>query len=158
MPVTPTLVLCDDLVAALVAAWNPVAPDGAEREYFKRVGDPGNAEAKLTGRQAYVFPTRYAFEPQQQGEDGITHEVSVLVVERYTDAGDPPKEWTDERVDFVYQQIVQGFNYSRTRPSWNRKLVRHSADVEVCDVQKLATGGKLFYSLVNLVFEETTDA
>jgi hypothetical protein len=36
--------------------------------------------------------------------------------------------------------------------------VRRGASAQVCDVAKLSTAGKLFYSLVNLVFEETTDA
>ena len=158
-PTTPTLTLCDQLVTALVAAWSPASPDGAERAYFVRIGDGEDAFTKLTGRRVVIFPTKYGFQAADRGENEYQHEVSVLTVERYPDAGDPPTEWTDERVDFVHTRIVDGFDYSHDGPpSWNRKLVTLSADVQVTNVEKLVTGGKLFYSLVDLVFLELRDA
>ncbi len=160
MPDTPTLILCDDLIAALLLAWTDKgADDGAERCYFKRIGDIDRPETKLVGRKVFLFPTHYDNGPTTRGEDEFIHNVSALVVERYTDdAGDPPTDWTDDRVDFVYNQIVQGFDFGRESPSWNRKLTTLSANVMVCDVEKLTSGGKLFYSLTELVFSEIRDA
>ena len=155
-PTTPTLTLCDQLAAALAAAWGPVAPDGVERCYFKRIPDEG--AARLLGRQVYLFPTDYDNGPADRGEDEYTHRVTALVVERYPDAGDPPTEWTDERVDFVFESIVQGLDFSHDGPpSWNPKLLTLSADVRVCDVERLTTQ-KLFHSSVELVFLEIRDA
>lgn len=159
MATTPTLVLCDNLVAALQAAWTEGAYDAVERVYFKRIADVEDPTLKLVGRKVYVMPTGYDNGPVTRGEDEFTHNVSVLVVERYTDAGDPATAWIDTRVDFVYDHIVQGFDYSHDGPaSFNKKLVTLSAAVQVCDVEKLVSGGKMFYSLTELVFSEIRDA
>ena len=160
MASTPTLTLCDDLVTALLGAWTDMgASDGVTRCYFKRIGDSDRPETKLAGRQVYVFPTDYDNGPATRGEDEFIHSVSVLVVERYADAGDPPTAWIDTRVDFVYEQIVQGLDFSHDGPaSWNKKLTTLSADVTVCDVEKLTGGGKLFYSMTELAFSEIRDA
>lgn len=157
-PTTPTLTLCDQLVAALVAAWEPVSPSGVERVYFKRIADAEDPNLKLVGRKVYVFPTHYDNGPEVRGRDEYLHDVSVLVVERYPDAGDPPTEWTDERVDFVYEYVVEGFDYSRDRASFNAHLVTLSANVMVCDIEKLTSGGKLFYSLTEIQFSESREA
>lgn len=159
MPTTPTLTLCDALVTALQAAWTEGANDAAERVYFKRIGDADRPETKLVGRKVYVFPTGYDSGASARGEDDYLHRVSVLVVERYEDAaGDPPTSWIDTRVDWVFTYIVQGFDYSHDGPpSWNKKLVTLGAQVQVCDVEKLL-GGRLFYSLVEIEFQETIDA
>lgn len=159
MPTTPTLTLCDDLVSALNTAWAPAGNDGVERHYFKRFSDGEDTALKLLGRRVVIFPTGYDNAPAHRGEDDYEHRVSVLTVERYTDAaGDPPKAWIDERVDFVFTHVVQGFDFGREPPTWNKKLLTVSADVQVCDVEKLVGGGKLFYSLVDLVFSELRDA
>jgi hypothetical protein len=158
-PTTPTLLLCDALVAALVADWQPAAPDGAERAYFKRIADADGGDLKLDGRRVVVYPTDYGNDPASRGEDEFTHTVTVQVFERYPDAGDPPTEWIDERVDFVYEKIVNGFDYSHNGPpTWNGKLLTRSADVTVCQVGKLLGAGSLFVSDVSLVFSEIVDA
>jgi hypothetical protein len=159
-PTTPTLTLCNDLVAALLAAWTGRGVnDGAERCYFKRIGDADRPETKLLGRKVFIFPNAYDNGPADRGEDEFLHRVSALIVERYEDAaGDPPTEWTDARVDFVYEQIVEGFDYSHDGPpSWNKKLVTLGASVQMCDVEKLATT-RLFYSLVEFEFSEIRTA
>lgn len=157
MPTTPTLELCDDLVAHLLAGWADRGPkDGAERRYFARISDEG--AARIEGRRVFVFPTKYDNGPENRGEDLFVHEIAVLVAERYTDAGDPPTEWIDERVDWVYEHVVQGLDFARETPAWNGGLSTTSADTQVADIEKLTTGGKLFYSLVQLVFAEVRDA
>ena len=160
MASTPTITLCDGLVTALLAAWTEGLNDGVTRCYFKRIGDIDRPETRLVGRQVFIFPTDYDNGPVTRREDEFIHNVSVLVVERYTDAaGDPPTAWIDTRVDFVYDQIVQGFDFSHDGPaSWNKKLTTLSANVTVCDVEKLTGGGKLFYSMTELVFSEIRDA
>lgn len=159
-PTTPTLLLCDRLVAELLEAWTDKgADDGAERRYFVRIADVTDPQFKLTGRKVYVFPTGYDSGAVTRGEDEYLHTVGVLVVERYPDAGDPPTEWTDERVDFVFEKVVQGFDWSHDGPpSWNRFLVTLSANVQVCDLEKLTSGGKLFYSLTEIQFSEVRSA
>lgn len=159
MPVvTPTLLLCDDLVSALQNDWAPTGNDGVERHYFKRFGDGDDTALKLQGRRVVIFPTGYENSPADRGEDDYTHRVSVLTVERYTDAGDPTRDWIDERVDFVFTRVVQGFNWGSAPPDWNKKLLTVSAEVQLCDVEKLVGGGKLFFALVDLVFSELRDA
>lgn len=159
MPTTPTLTLCDDLVSALTTSWAPTGSDGVERAYFKRIGNGEDETTELAGRKVYIFPTSYDNGPADRGEDEFTHNISVLIVERYTDADDPTRAWVDTRVDFVYEEIVEGFDFSHDGPpSWNRKLLTLSAAVTVCDISKLTTGGKLFYSLVEIVFSEIRNA
>lgn len=158
-PTTPTLLLCDALVSALQTAWGPTGNDGVERHYFKRVGDAEGAEFKLLGRRVVIYPTHDSNDPASRGEDEWTHNVTVDVFERYTDAGDPTVEWIDRRVDFVTTQIVDGFDFSHTGPpSWNKKLLTLSYDRLLCDPAKLVGSNKLFFSRVELVFSEIRDA
>lgn len=158
MPLTPTLVLCDQLVAALEAAWAPVAPSGAERAYFKRIGDASSKEDKLAGRRVVIYPTDYDTAPATRGADDFTHNVTVQVFERYEDGGDPSREWIDERVDFVYGAIFEGFDFTRQPPEWNPMLTTVSRAVSVLDVSRLLGAGNLFVSVVEFVFLETRDA
>lgn len=154
-PTTPTIVLCDGLVSALEAAWSPVAPSGVERAYFVRLGDGEDGSTRLDGRRVVVFPTRYGLQAETRGEDGYTHEVTVLAAERYPDAGDPTRDWLDERVDWVHEQVVKGFDFGRDGPpAWNPMLYTLSADVQVLDLEKLLGGGKLFYAVVEFQFLE----
>jgi hypothetical protein len=155
-PTTPTLLLCDDLVEHLRTQWGCSDPDGVRRAYFEPFGDAEDELSRVYGRQVVVFPTGYGTAYATRGADRYTHLVSVLTVERYEDGGGrPPDEWTDERVDWVHEFVVQGLDFNRDGPpSFNRQLGTLSADVQVCDVEKLVTGGRLFYALAVLEFEE----
>ncbi len=135
----------------------PAAPDGVERHYFKRFSDSEDERNKLVGRQVVIFPTTYTYTGFTRGEDQYRHEVSVLTIERYDGAGDPPRDWIDARVDFTYTYIVQGFDYT-VGPTWAPRLLTDSAEIQVCDIEKLTSGGRLFYSLVSIVFLELVDA
>jgi hypothetical protein len=155
-PTTPTLALCADLADAVHTAWNPVAPSAVDWDFFRRYGDGEDRLTKLEGRQVVFFPTEdYDWQNENRGRDLYTHRISCLVVERYLDPGDPPRDWTAERVDFVHTRIVKGLRFTRSgSPSWNPLLVTLGGSVQICDLEKLVTGGKLFYSLVALEFEE----
>lgn len=161
-PTTPTVVLCEQLAAAVLAAWQassspPGASDGVDWDFFRRYADADQVgAAQLVGRQVVFFPPGYDWRSADRAEDEYTHHVLCLVVERYTAAaGDPPKLWTAERVDFVHDRIVKGLRFTRGGPpSWNRFLLTDAASVQTCDVQKLVSGGRLFYSLTELEFTE----
>lgn len=154
---TPTLVLCKQLADAVRAAWNPTVPSAVDWDFFRRYGDGEDAADELLGRQVLFCPTEdYEWETATRAEDEYAHRVLCLVVERYTDAaGDPPRDWTAARVDFVHDRLVKALRFTRTGPpAWNPKLLTLRGRVQVCDVEKLSTGGKLFFALVHLEFTE----
>lgn len=152
-PTTPTLTLCDDLVDAINAAWTPSDPDAVERRYLERIDLDG-----LRGRRVFFFPAGYDNRPATRGHDDYTHRITCLVVEKYPDAGDPPREWIDERVDFVHTQVVQGLDFSRAPPSFNRQVLTLSADVPAVYDAEMLTTKKQFWCAVELVFVEFRSA
>lgn len=158
MPATPTLTLCDELVTLLSDTWNPSAPSAVERAYYRRFGDADSGQDELQGRQVVIYPTDYVSDAENRGEDKYTHRVVVQVVERYPDDGDPPVAWMDELVDFVYQSVVQLFDFERAPPTWKKRLLTESTVVSIYDLTKLMNGGKLFFSEIEFVFAELRDA
>lgn len=152
---TPTLLVAELLANAVQAAWNPTAPDAVTWDFFQRWADLDKAaSAALAGRQVVFFPVDYGRQSEDRGEDRYTHRIGAVVVERYTGAGDPPRAWTAERADFVHTQIAQGLWFTRTRPAANRNLISVSAEVTVCDTDKLTGANKLFAATVDLVYDE----
>ncbi|OWY59353.1 hypothetical protein B7486_75020, partial [cyanobacterium TDX16] len=159
---TPTLNLCDALVALILTTWTGRgASDGAERAYFKDVADADGGNLKIEGRRVVIYPTGYDNGPADRGEEEYTHNVTVDVFEPYpaNTAGDPTTAWIDTRVDFVHEQIVQGFDFSFNGPaSFNKKLYTRSAKVSVVNVDTLLGRNKLFWSRIELEFGEIRDA
>lgn len=161
MATQPTLTLIDQLVTVLTAAWDAADPprganDTVSREYTTPV-----AVESLNGRKVYLFPIDYGGDPASRLEDWYMHGVAVLTVERYADAGPPPNDWVDERVDFVHDLLFSGLDYSHNGPlRWtDAQSVKRtvwtdqSGPVPVFDVGMLATK-KLFWSEVEFVFRE----
>lgn len=165
MPVTPTLILRDQLVADLKSRWNPSAPSGVEAIYFPRITDEVEAQDLAKSftlekgeRRVFVMAVDYDSVYENHEEDRYTHEILALVLERYTDDGDPPVKWIDDRVDFTFTYVVQGFDY-RTAPSWNANLRTIAAEVDgILAPEKMFSGGKLFFSLIAFTFEENRTA
>lgn len=164
MATLPTLTLCDDLVTVLTAAATPGPKDSYQREYFVRHADAEDPELKVgDGRKVTIAPSNpnaYSYEPATRGEDNYTHRVSVLIEKRCVDAGDVARDWLDTEVNWVYTNIVLGFDWDfRTGaiPTFNRNLVTISADVKLFDIDDLLSRGKLFSSQVDLVFNELVD-
>lgn len=157
MPATPTLILCDDLVALLRDTWNPSAPDAVERAYYREFGDKDSGEDEVVGRQVVIYPLDYESDAETRGEDRHLHRVGVQVVERYPDPGKPPNVWMDERVDFVYANVVQLFDFARSAPEWRRRLRTESTRVSVYDWSKIRSGGNLFFSEIEFEFSELRD-
>jgi hypothetical protein len=156
-PVTPTVVLCQALAAYVAAQWEPAAPSAVDWDFFRRYGDADQISVPaLQGRQVVFFPAAYDWENATRAEEGYQHHVQAVVVERYTDAaGDPPRDWTSARVDFVYGQLIKGLRFNRSGPApFNPALVTLRGHVEVLDVDKLMASGKLFFALAHLEFFE----
>lgn len=162
---TPTLTLCADLVTELKSEWGPTGADSADWAFFVQTADSEDpALAITTGRKVTICPTlenAYSYEPATRGEDLYTHRISVLTEKRYQDPGDPPRAWIKGEVDWVYTYIVLGFDWDfRTGsiPTFNRKLVTLSSNVQLFDIEDLLEHGKLFSSQVDIVFQELIDA
>ncbi len=163
MATLPTLTLCDDLAAYLVAAV-PAAnasPNSVQRVYWTETADAEDtALALLDGRRVTIAPSHpqtYTYEAHTRGGDLYTHHVSVLVEKRYTDTGDPPRAWIDAEVNWVYTNIVLGFDYDKrdgNGPTFNRQLSTVSADVKIFSLDDLLAHGKLFSSQIDLIFNE----
>lgn len=151
MATTPTLTFCDKLVAVIAAAWSPSANNEVARAYQVR-----EQAAALTGRKVWVFPAEYEFDVENRGEDRFAHLVSIICAERFTEPGLPGRDWIDERVDFVHSTLVAGLYYAQEGPLvWSgRSAWTRSARVSVLDRDKLTTTPALFWSQVDLEFEE----
>lgn len=164
MATLPTLTLCDGLVDTLRTAWAPAAPDEVRRHYFVRTASADDEQSELTeGRRVTIAPATdvgaYSYEGHTRGKDLYTHRVSVLTEERYPESlsGDPTRDWLDERVNWVYTNVVQLFDFDKrdgNGPSFNRLLATLTIDVQVFDMEDLLSRGKLFSSQVDFVFQE----
>ncbi len=167
MATLPTLTLCDDLAALLLAnvPAQGASPNSVQRVYWTDTADAEDvALALLDGRRVTIAPSHpqtYTYEPHTRSGDLYTHHVSVLVEKRYTDNGDPPRAWIDAEVNWVYTNVVLGFDFdNRTTngPSFNRQLTTVSADVKIFDLEDLLAHGKLFSSQIDILFNELVTA
>jgi hypothetical protein len=140
------------LVTVLETAWNPTSPSGVERHYEALIPDD------MLGRRVWVFPDVYAVGAADRGEDNYRHMVGVVVAERYPQSQGraPTVAWTDERVQFVYDRIVQGFDFSKDgalefggRYVWTESIDEVTVYNEVELVQN-----RLFLSETRLTFAE----
>lgn len=165
MATLPTRTLCADLVTYLTALAAPGADDSYARCYFVRTADANDAALQLlTGRRVRIapsLPNAYTYEALTRGGDLYTHRISVLIEKRYTDAaGDPPTSWFDTQVDWVYTNIVLGFDFDKrdgALPTFNRQLTTVVADVQLFDLDTVLKSG-LFSSVVEITFNELVAA
>lgn len=148
---TPTVSLCDELVSLIGTSWEPAAPSAVERVYFMR-----QVAKDLTGRRVWVFPTNYGVAPENRAENAVAHRITLLTAERYEPAGMPPVEWIDERVDFVFTEIVDALYFAQAGPHTfdNRRVWTTGVEVEVCDLEKITTTPAVFWSVVEFEFAE----
>jgi hypothetical protein len=144
--------VCDSLVAAIAAEWNPTAPDGVERGYVSpiKVGE-------LLGRRVYVFPLRYSDSPASRTENLTDYGVGVVVAERYADSGVPGKDWADERVTFVEEVVYSALDFGGDKDvlvvGAHKGLWTETADVTVYDPVAL-NKDHLFWSELAFGFNE----
>lgn len=97
------------VVDACVTAITAALPGGdgttVSRDYLPDVLD-AEMIGTLSGRYCFVFPLGYSqVEAATRAEDLNEYRVGVLVVERFTDAGDPSRSWTDTRLEWVQDQV-----------------------------------------------------
>lgn len=151
MATTPTITFCDKIVAVIAAAWAPTGNNEVARAYQVR-----EQAADLIGRKVWVFPREYGREPDNRGEDGYDHLLSIVCAERYAQPGIPNAQWIDERVDFVHTYLVDGLFYAQQGPlTWSgRSAYTTQVAVTVCDLDKLTTTPALFWSQVDIDFRE----
>jgi hypothetical protein len=94
------LAVCEAVVSAIVAWWEPKPPDSVERAYLIDIEQP----VKLKGRKVLVAPDPKLFsqgETATREKDGNDFPVYVLVAEAYREnSGTPPVAWVDDRVKF----------------------------------------------------------
>jgi len=150
----PTITLCQQVVGAIEASWNPAEPHGVEWDLVKTASDDEVPSDRLSGRRVFVFPTDPDSVYATRGEDAYTHRLTVVVAERYDEGGRPPREWVAERIDFVYEHVVRLLDYGPDGPSAGDQKVRTvSMDRQLYDWDKL-TQESMFFSVVSIEFEE----
>ena len=154
-PAVPTLTLCDEIVSQIRTNWGPTSPSTVERAYDFTVKTRDLVEGE---RRVVVFPATYQIVAENRRENRYLHRVAVLVVEAYKDAGVPLLEWADERVEFVYSEIVQRLDYAKdgllSFGSPVRKVWTEEIDaVDVYDEEMLVVH-KVFWSQPEFLFAE----
>ena len=148
------LTLADAIVSAINTAWTGKgANDSVSRVYLAPVSV--DDLDSLTGRKVYVFPGPYDNGLANRGEDEWTYTLGILIVERYTDAGDPTTAWIDDRVDFVEGTVGETIDYNgRTLLSISsRRIWTESIEVETYNLESL-NQKKIFWSVLTAVFKE----
>ncbi|MBX3397489.1 MAG: hypothetical protein KF873_02000 [Gemmataceae bacterium] len=101
IPAARDRTIADALVAKITAIWSPTAPDAVERTYLPDVYSADDIQV-LSGRQIRVASLgKKQIDRVDRNTTRDEYEFLVLVLERYTGAGDPTRDWTDERNDFV---------------------------------------------------------
>lgn len=138
--------VCDACVAAIAAAWSPAGDDSVSRVYEVDID-----AATLAGRKVYVFPAGMAWvELGTRLGDVHDEKVTVVVVERYGEAGAVPAAWLDSRVEFVQDAILDVLDDPRGQPVpgyWSQE----SAVEVVYDLEELVQR-KLFWSVASFTF------
>jgi len=151
--IAATIRLLADAVAARIAAgWTPTAPNAVTRVYLPDVEEA----TRLEGRQVYVaFPLGYGqAETADRAEDSRDYRVDVLVAECFRGAaGPPPRDWLDERIDFVdglWRDLGQARAALFAAPFENAYPVR--AEVTTAFDPESLREEKLFWSLLELTY------
>ena len=127
-----------------------------ERAYVPTILDADFAAniAALAGRKVYVMPSTYGqAEIASRGQDNNRYGPSVLIVERYTDAGGVADAWLDDRIAWVESQVYGPLQNLRADPL-DGTLWPHSADVAVVYDPDFLREHKLFWSEVHFEFRE----
>lgn len=154
MAVARVLTLIDALISEIRTAWGPSEPDTISREYIGPVND--QELENLIGRHIYAFPGRYDNSPDTRGHDDWVHEVSFIIIERFTDTGDAAlNSWMDDRIDFVQTKVVNSIDFDRTKLAIGstRNVMTTALDIDVYDLD-LLNRLKIFRSQVDAVFTD----
>ena len=137
-------------VAALIrAGWEPAEDDEIAREYVDE-----SKFADLRGRKVIVFGTGFR-EAERVSRTEVVNEydVTVVVVERFEDKGVPLKEWLDERVYFVEQELFNRLNVDQPGELLLGSLWAETVDVPECPDPDLVLR-KIFWAEVAVSYRE----
>lgn len=153
--------VCDAVVAAIAAAWEPVAPDQVSAP---DVPDLETENMRGRGRQVYVLPGPYTGNPATRASDSNEYTVYVLVAELYPDGGVPEPDWRRRRTAFCEWLINDVLGNPRTvrllatDGDPNSGLWPESAEAVVaCDFVRLDQT-KLFYAELTITYREIAAA
>jgi hypothetical protein len=151
------LTLIDTLVTEIDTAWTQGASDTITRKYLASVST--EELSSLTGRHVILFPGTYVNEPATRGEDQWTYTIHVLIVERFTAAGEPTVAQMDTLVDFVEATVANTIDYDgRTLLAIGARRIRtESIETETYDVEML-NEKNLFWSELTVVMKEVANA
>lgn len=138
----------------IASGWPAVKPATVESVYHYTVSD-----GFPSGRHVLVFDVG---EEQIGAADRVTdindYSVSVVVFEKHEDAGDPPTDWVDERVDWVASEVYAKLQNQRLpwqAPLLDNELWPQEAGIVLkCDADLLASEHKLFWSVCEFTFRE----
>lgn len=149
------LTACDFIKTAIQTAWSGIgADDSVERVYVA----PLKLEEQL-GRHVYVYPLSYGNQPATRGFDDWTYQVGVVVIERYEDAGTPPVNWMDARVDFTQETVFDTLDFTRSPAavSGGLRMLTQEANCEVYNIDQMIQD-KQFRSELRFTFTEIRGA
>lgn len=146
------------LVARIAAWWTPADPD-----LVTGAGRIDEDIAQSVGRKVYVFRSARVDETADRGEDQHDYVLVIWVLERFTDAGDPPEEWIDARVSWV-ESLFEFLGDARAERLLAAEgepesgLWNQAADLTtVYDVEDL-TELKAFSAVITVTYREQTEA
>jgi hypothetical protein len=138
----------------IVSGWPAEKPAAVESVYHYTV-----SEGFPSGRRVLVFDV---------GEEGVgaatrladtnDYSVTVVVFEKFEEAGDPPTDWIDELVDWVASEVYGKLQNQRL--PWQAPLLgnelwpQEAAIVLKCDADLLVSEHKLFWSVCEFTFRE----
>lgn len=150
-----TIELRNAIADRLLSVWGDPAP--ATVSVGWRIDVPDDSPS---GRVVFVAPASYRSEgPVTRATDLNDYRYAVLVVERYTDAGDPTEEWLSERAAFVQESVYDvlqnvGLDRAENTAALLNSFWCETAEVTVVYDLEALTEHKLFWSEIEFTFRE----
>lgn len=147
------LVEVAEAVRAEIAAGPFDDPAGMEPASVERVWGMDFEADRAAGLRVHVVPVGYS-QPETATRAEVTWEytVGVVVTDRYSEAGQPPKEWVDERVRWVlknvWERVGDARHFDAVAGAWPE-----SGEVSAFDPEFLREL-KLFWSEVTVAIRE----
>lgn len=153
---------CDELADRVVEALTALRPteDAAgttvEKLYLQQILDR-EYQATIAGRLVLVVPMgKRQVEGATRGQDEWGWDIRVLVIRRYTEAGDVPAAWTKIETIWVEENVLEALGDAR-REDFPKTLADldfypDEAEVEEFYDEDLLLRDKLFFSSVMFLF------
>lgn len=152
--------LADAIVAAIRSGLTANDETEIERSYYPDVVSPDFDWSTIGGkRRVYVTPFGYGqVDNYTRGQDLNEYRVGVLVVRRFADEGNPPREWIDGEMDWTETYVLDRLDNERTAvvPS---EIATVAAYVDTAEVVMVYEPGelmrsKLFWSGIDFAFRK----